>query len=84
MTTASTTSSTGHATTPTAPRPGAASIAFVAVLFLGGSQDVIAGALNVAIGHVTAFLQFAALLAPPITYVVTLRRVPHARRATRA
>ena len=52
---------------------GAASIAFVAVLFLGGSQDVIAGALNVAIGHVTAFLQFAALLAPPITYVVTLR-----------
>ena len=50
------------------------------MLFLGGSQDVIAGTLNVAIGHVTAFLQFAALLAPPITYVVTLRAVPHARR----
>ena len=52
---------------------GAASIAFVAVLFLGGSQDVIAGTFNVSIGNVTTFLQVAALAAPPITYVVTLR-----------
>ena len=60
-TTASTTCSTGRATRRTAPQPGAASIAFVAVLFLGGSQDVIAGTLNMSIGHVTTILQIAAL-----------------------
>ena len=52
---------------------GAASIAFVAVLFLGGSQDVIAGTFNMSIGRVTTILQIAALVAPPITYFVTLR-----------
>jgi len=52
---------------------GAAAITFVAVLFLGGSQDVIAGTLDVSIGHVTTFLQFAAILLPPIVYAGTWR-----------
>ncbi|MGH9272737.1 MAG: cytochrome bc1 complex cytochrome b subunit, partial [Ilumatobacteraceae bacterium] len=47
---------------------GAASIAFVSVLFLGGSQDVIAGTLEVSIGNVTTVLQILALVAPPVTY----------------
>jgi len=50
---------------------GVASIAFVSVLFLGGSQDVIAGTLEVSIGYVTTFLQVAALVAPPLAYVGT-------------
>ena len=49
---------------------GAAAITFVTVLFLGGSQDVIAGTLDVSIGHVTAFLQVAAVVGPPIAYLV--------------
>ncbi len=52
---------------------GSAAIAFVAVLFLGGSQDVIATTLDVSIGHVTTFLQITAVVAPPIVYVVALR-----------
>ena len=52
---------------------GVAATTFVAVLFLGGSQDVIAGTLEISIGHVTSFLQFACLLAPPIAYYVTWR-----------
>ena len=52
---------------------GAAATTFVAVLFLGGSQDVIAGTLNMSIGTVTAILQFAAVLGPPIAYYVTWR-----------
>ena len=52
---------------------GAAAIAFVTVLFLGGSQDVIAELLTVSIGHVTAALQFACILVPPITYFVSYR-----------
>ena len=51
---------------------GSAAISFVTVLFLGGSQDVIADVIDTSIGHVTAILQFAALLVPPITYAVTL------------
>ena len=51
---------------------GAAAITFVGVLFLGGSQDVIAGSINVSIGNVTTFLQIAAVLGPPIAYFVTL------------
>ena len=43
---------------------GAAAITFVAVLFLGGSQDVIAGTLDISIGHVTTFLQIAAARRP--------------------
>ena len=52
---------------------GAASISFVAVLFLGGAQDVIATTLRMSIGHVTAVLQIAAIVLPPIAYVATLR-----------
>jgi quinol---cytochrome-c reductase cytochrome b subunit len=50
---------------------GVGSITFVTVLFLGGSQDIIAGTLRISIGHVTAFLQIAALVAPPIAYFGT-------------
>jgi len=59
-----------------APRRTAAGVAatsFVAVLFLGGSQDVIAGTLDVAIESVTTVLQVLALIAPPISFYVTLR-----------
>jgi quinol-cytochrome oxidoreductase complex cytochrome b subunit len=52
---------------------GAASTSFVAVLFLGGSQDVIAGTLNISIGHITAALQLAAILLPPVIYYGTWR-----------
>ncbi len=51
---------------------GAAAITFVTVLFLGGSQDVIAGTFDMPIGRVTAILQFALLLGPPIAYLVSL------------
>lgn len=51
---------------------GAAAITLVAVLFLGGSQDVIAGTFDMSIGRVTAILQFALLLGPPIAYAVAL------------
>jgi ubiquinol-cytochrome c reductase cytochrome b subunit len=50
---------------------GVAATSFVTVLFLGGAQDVIATTLDMSIGHVTAVLQFAAILAPPIAYYVT-------------
>jgi ubiquinol-cytochrome c reductase cytochrome b subunit len=50
---------------------GAASITFVAILFLGGAQDVIAATLHVAVGHVTTVLQIAALVAPPVAFWVT-------------
>ncbi|WP_420452149.1 cytochrome b [Ilumatobacter sp.] len=52
---------------------GVASTMFVAVLFLGGAQDVVAATLNVSVGNVTAFLQLCLLLAPPIAFVVTRR-----------
>jgi quinol---cytochrome-c reductase cytochrome b subunit len=52
---------------------GVAAISFVSVLFLGGSQDVIAGTLNISIGHITTFLQVLAIVAPPIAYYVTFR-----------
>ena len=63
---------------------GAAAITFVAVLFLGGSQDVIAGTFDISIGHVTTILQISAILGPPIAYVVTLPAVPLAGRPRRA
>jgi ubiquinol-cytochrome c reductase cytochrome b subunit len=50
---------------------GVAAITFVTILFLGGSQDVIAGTLSISIGHITAFLQISAIVAPPIAYFVT-------------
>jgi ubiquinol-cytochrome c reductase cytochrome b subunit len=52
---------------------GAAAITFVAVLFLGGSQDVIAGILNMPISGVTTILQAAAIVGPPIAWYVTWR-----------
>jgi quinol---cytochrome-c reductase cytochrome b subunit len=52
---------------------GTAAISFVTVLFLGGAQDVIAGTFDVPIGRVTVVLQIAALVLPPIAFVVTYR-----------
>jgi ubiquinol-cytochrome c reductase cytochrome b subunit len=52
---------------------GVASIVAVAVLFLGGAQDVIAGTLNVGVGRITTFLQVLFLIAPPIAFVITRR-----------
>jgi ubiquinol-cytochrome c reductase cytochrome b subunit len=52
---------------------GVAAISFVTVLFLGGSQDVIAGTLNISIGHITTVLQVLAIVAPPVAYYVTYR-----------
>ena len=52
---------------------GAAAITFVAVLFLGGSQDVIADTFDISIGHVTTILQISAIVGPPIAYFVTYR-----------
>jgi ubiquinol-cytochrome c reductase cytochrome b subunit len=43
------------------------------VLFLGGSQDIIAGTLRLSIGNVTTILQITALVAPPIAYYLTYR-----------
>ncbi len=69
---------------------GAAAITFVAVLFLGGSQDVIAGTLDISIGRMTTFLQIAALVGPPIAYwaayqlCVALRRREGPERTERA
>jgi ubiquinol-cytochrome c reductase cytochrome b subunit len=52
---------------------GVGSTTFVTVLFLGGSQDVIADTLNMSIGNVTTILQFSAILAPPVAYYLTWR-----------
>jgi ubiquinol-cytochrome c reductase cytochrome b subunit len=52
---------------------GVACLTVVALLFLGGSQDVIAGTFNISIGHVTTILQIALLLGPPLAWVVTWR-----------
>jgi ubiquinol-cytochrome c reductase cytochrome b subunit len=50
---------------------GAAGIALVTVLFVGGGQDVVARMLDTPVGHVTAALQILALLAPAVTWIVT-------------
>lgn len=52
---------------------GAASITFVAILFIAGAQDVVARTLNVSVGHVTSVLQFGVLLAPPAAFVIARR-----------
>jgi ubiquinol-cytochrome c reductase cytochrome b subunit len=52
---------------------GAAAIWFVAILFLGGSQDIIAGTFDIPIGRVTTILQIAAIVGPPIVWYVTLQ-----------
>ena len=51
---------------------GVASITFVAVLFLAGSQDVIAGTFDISTGRITTILQISALVAPPLAYLATL------------
>jgi ubiquinol-cytochrome c reductase cytochrome b subunit len=50
---------------------GAAAVALVTILFVGGGQDVVAHMLNTSVGHVTAALQLLALIGPPVTWVVT-------------
>ena len=62
---------------------GAAAITFVAVLFLGGSQDVIAGTFDISIGRITAVLQIAAVVAPPIVGYAHLPGLPGAPLAAR-
>ena len=52
---------------------GAACLTVVALLFLGGSQDVIAGTFDISIGHVTTILQISLLVAPPLAGIVTWR-----------
>jgi ubiquinol-cytochrome c reductase cytochrome b subunit len=52
---------------------GAACLTVVVLLFLGGSQDVIAGTFDISIGHVTTILQISLLVAPPIAWIVTWR-----------
>jgi quinol---cytochrome-c reductase cytochrome b subunit len=52
---------------------GVACLTVVALLFLGGSQDVIAGTFDMSIGHVTAILQISLLVAPPFAGIVTWR-----------
>jgi ubiquinol-cytochrome c reductase cytochrome b subunit len=51
---------------------GVGATSFVAVLFLGGSQDVIAGTFDISIGRVTTILQISLLVVPPLAYVATL------------
>ena len=72
-TTPSTTCSIAHATRPIRTATGVACLTVVALLFLGGSQDVIAGTFDISIGHVTAILQISLLVAPPIAWIVTWR-----------
>lgn len=50
---------------------GAAAISAVAVLFLGGAQDVIADTFDISIGRITTILQIAFLIVPPVVFVVT-------------
>ena len=59
---------------------GAAAITFVTILFLGGSQDVIADTIDVSIGRVTAVLQILALIAPPVAYWFTYHLCAALRR----
>jgi ubiquinol-cytochrome c reductase cytochrome b subunit len=69
---------------------GVAAVSFVTVLFLGGAQDIMAGTLDVSVGHVTTALQLSLLVAPPIAYIVTwrlcvvLRERPAPERTERA
>jgi ubiquinol-cytochrome c reductase cytochrome b subunit len=52
---------------------GAAAITFVAALFLGGAQDVIAGTFNTSVSTVTTILQVLAVAGPPVAWYVTRR-----------
>ena len=50
---------------------GVAATTAVAVLFLGGAQDVIARTINLSVGRVTTILQFSFLFTPPLALIVT-------------
>jgi ubiquinol-cytochrome c reductase cytochrome b subunit len=50
---------------------GAAGVMFVTILFVGGGQDVVARILDTPVGHVTTALQLLAVIAPPVTWIVT-------------
>lgn len=69
---------------------GAAGVALVTILFVGGGQDVIAGILDTPVGHVTTVLQVLAVIGPPVTWLVTwhvcrsLQRRPPPDRTERA
>ncbi|MBV1892968.1 MAG: ubiquinol-cytochrome c reductase cytochrome b subunit [Ilumatobacteraceae bacterium] len=52
---------------------GAASIAAVGILFIGGAQDVVARTFDMPMATVTRVLQFAFLVVPPIVLVLTRR-----------
>jgi ubiquinol-cytochrome c reductase cytochrome b subunit len=69
---------------------GAAALALVTILFVGGGQDVVARMLDTSVGHVTTALQLLAVIAPPVTWIVTwhvcrvLRRRAGPERTERA
>jgi ubiquinol-cytochrome c reductase cytochrome b subunit len=50
---------------------GVASITAVAILFIGGAQDIVARTFELSVGHVTSILQFSFLIAPPIAFYIT-------------
>jgi ubiquinol-cytochrome c reductase cytochrome b subunit len=52
---------------------GAAGVALVTILFVGGGQDVVARMLDTPVGHVTTALQLLAVIGPPVVWFVTYR-----------
>jgi ubiquinol-cytochrome c reductase cytochrome b subunit len=52
---------------------GAAGVALVTILFVGGGQDVVARILDTPVGHVTTALQLLAVIGPPVVWFVTYR-----------
>jgi ubiquinol-cytochrome c reductase cytochrome b subunit len=60
---------------------GAAVLALITVLFVGGGQDVVARMFDMPVGRVTTILQITCLVAPAVTWFVTWRvcRLLHAR-----
>lgn len=69
---------------------GVASLWFVAILFVGGAQDVVAGSFEIAVGRVTTILQLAIVIGTPVSWFVTrhvcrtLRDRPAPERTERA
>jgi ubiquinol-cytochrome c reductase cytochrome b subunit len=61
---------------------GAAGLALVTILFVGGGQDVVARMLDTPVGHVTTALQLLALVAPPVTWIATWHVCRVLRRRT--
>lgn len=50
---------------------GVAALTFVTVLFLGGSQDVIAGTFDIRVANVARMLQVALIVGPPLAWWIT-------------